>query len=105
MPLCPRPALSLPWAVLDRPEGYKVLAGRRLRWAERGASHSNMTLKGMLSNTSWSTVLVSVFSVCRSSYLPLAPWKFLCGLHYLNLVAHPDRAVFDNARADTTATL
>jgi hypothetical protein len=64
-----------------------------------------MTLKGILSNTFWSTVLVRASLLCRSSYLPLPLWTFLCGLHYLNLVAHPDRAVFDNARAYTTATL
>src|SRR5215211_7094922 len=105
MTLCPRPARSFPWAVLDRPEGYKVLAGRRLRWVERGASHSNMTLKGMFSNTSWNTVLVRPSPLCRSSFLLLRLWTLLSGLHYLNLVAHPDRAVFDNARAYTTATL
>ena len=64
-----------------------------------------MILKGMLSIASWSTVLVSVSSLCRSSFIPLPLWTLLSGLHYLNLVAHPDRAVFDNARADTTTTL
>jgi hypothetical protein len=64
-----------------------------------------MTLKGMLSNTSWSTVLLSVSSICLSSFIPLPLWTLLRGLHYLNLVTHPYRAVFDNARADTTTTL
>jgi hypothetical protein len=79
--------------------------GRGLRWVERGASHSNMTRKGMSSNASWSTVLVSAPFLCRSSFIPLALWMLLSGLHDLDLVAHPDRAAFDNARADTTTTL
>jgi hypothetical protein len=64
-----------------------------------------MTLKGLLRNASWSTVLVSVSFLYRSSFIPLPIWTLLSGLHYLDLVAHPDRAVFDNACADTTTTL
>jgi hypothetical protein len=64
-----------------------------------------MTLKGMLSNASWSTALVSASFLCRSSFIPLALWALLSVLQHLNLVAHPDRAVFDYPRADTTATL
>ena len=64
-----------------------------------------MTLKGMLRNASWSTVLVSVSSLFRPSFILLPLWTLPSGLHYLDLVADPDRAVSDNARADTTTTL
>src|SRR3712207_5383048 len=64
-----------------------------------------MTFKGMLSNASWSTALVSVSSLFCSSFAPLPLWALLIGLQHLNLVAHPERAVFDYPRADTTTTL
>src|SRR3954469_10019261 len=59
----------------------------------------------MLSNASLSTALVGASFLCRSSFIPLALWALLNRLQHLNLVAHPDRAVFDYPRADTTATL
>src|SRR3712207_3284478 len=101
----PRPARSLPWAVLDRPEGHKVPAGRGRCWVERVAPHFNMTPKCMLTNASWSTALVSVSSPFCLSFPPLPLCTLLSGLQHLNHVAHPDRAVFDYPRADTTTTL
>jgi hypothetical protein len=82
-----------------------VLPGRGLRQEERVASHSTMTPKGMLSNASWSTALVSASFLFRSSFILLPLWALLSGLQHLNLVSHPERAVFDYSRADSTTTL
>src|SRR3712207_5464057 len=59
----------------------------------------------MLSNASWSTALVSVSSLFCSPFAPLFRWTVLIALQHLNLVAHPERAVFDHPRADTTTAL
>src|SRR3712207_2941586 len=59
----------------------------------------------MLTNASWSTALVSVSSPFCLSFTLSPLWTLLSGLQHLNLVAHPDRAVFDHPRADTTTTL
>jgi hypothetical protein len=58
-----------------------------------------------MGKASWSIALVSVPFLLNPSPASLPLWTLFVGLQQLNLVAHPDRAVFDHLRADTTATL
>jgi hypothetical protein len=52
----------------------------------------------------WGIALVSAPFLSNPS-LPVASSDALRELHYLNLVAYPDRAGFDHPRADSTTTL
>ena len=82
-----------------------MLPGQGLRWEEGVASYSTMTPEGMLSNAFWSTALVSASFLFRLSFILLPLWALLSGLQHLNLVSHPERAVFAYSRADSTTTL
>jgi hypothetical protein len=58
-----------------------------------------------MGRASWSIALVSVQFLLNPSPAPLPLWTLFVGLQQLYLVAHPDRAVFNHPRADTTTTL
>ena len=60
-----------------------------------------------MGKASWSIALVSVpfLLILNPSPAPLPLWTLFVGLQQLYLVTHPDRAVFNHPRADTTTTL